>query len=104
MPLLLSSLLNPSSIGMSLSPGQNSFAPRPDQPFHQEKEEDHHGQECAETQVEECDREWKEKDDLNIKDEEDDAVEIVVGTELDPGVAFGFKAALVDGGFVGARF
>src|SRR5215213_5159285 len=100
MPLLLSSLFSPSSIAMRLSPGQNSFAPRPDQAFHQQQQKDNHGEECAETEVEEGDGEWKEEDDLHIENEEDDAVKIVIGTELNPGITFGFQAAFINSGFI----
>ena len=70
--------------------------PGPGKTFDQRQKESEHGETLAHAEVGEGRGEGQEEDDFDIEDEKDDGVKIVARIELDPRIAFGFKAALID--------
>src|SRR5260221_351796 len=101
-PCLLNSLRNPSSIG--LFPGQNPFHPGPNQSFAQEQKENHHGQKSPQGQTGESDRKRQQKKRLHVKNEKENAINIILRLELDAGLAFRFQTALINGVLLLAGF
>lgn len=70
--------------------------PGPGKTFDQQQEEGEHGETLAHAEVSEGCGEGQEEDDFDIEDEKYDGVKVISRVELDPGIALGFKAALVD--------
>src|SRR5581483_2256993 len=106
-PCLLSSLRSPSSIRQLVRfkislPGQNPFPPSPNEPFHQQQQKHHHGDKSPNRQAGKGDRKGQQKNGFNIKNEENNAVKIILGPELHPGIALRLQSAFVNGIFVGA--
>jgi hypothetical protein len=82
-------------------PDEDVFLPGPDQAFDEQEKKDQHGDARGEGEAGEGDGEGEQEDSFDVEDEKDDGVEIVAGLELNPGVALGFEAALIDGVFAG---
>jgi len=81
----------------------------PDQAFHKQEKEYQHGEGFSQGKASEGDGERQKKDSFDIEDEKNNAVEVVAGLELDPGIPFGLQPALIDGilaqaGFVRGEF
>src|SRR5208283_162177 len=71
--------------------------PGPDEPLGQHQDEHEHRDQGTRGQRGEGHREGQEEEQLDVKDQEQDRVQVVVGPELDPRVARRRQAALVHG-------
>src|SRR5262245_61018394 len=81
------------SLHFDLLPRQHAFLPRPDQSFDQQQQKDHHRHKRPCRQSGEGDGEGQEEDRFDVKNQKDDGIEVILGFELHPGVAFRFQAA-----------
>jgi hypothetical protein len=87
-----------------LRPGEDVLLPGPGKTFDQQQEEGKHGETFAHAEVSEGCGEGQKEDNFNIEDKKDNGVKVIARIELDPRIARGFQAALVDCVFGGAGF
>src|ERR1044071_4369761 len=87
-----------------LLPIQNTLHPGPDKPFDHQQDKDEHRDRRAQGKLQESHCEREEKENLDIKHQEDDGVEVVLRFELDGRLPFGLQTAFVNGILLIARF
>ena len=79
---------------------ENALHPGPGQAFDQEQKENRHGQQRAGWQLRKRDGKRPKKNRFHVKDQKDQTPEVLFRSKLDPGVAPGLQAALVNRIFV----
>src|SRR4029077_15863571 len=102
MPCLLSSLRSVRSMRVVEScalstPRQHPFPPGPNQALDQQEQENHHRDKRTRRQPAKSDGKGEQKNGFHIKNQKNDRIKIILGFELDPGIAFGFQTAFIDG-------
>ena len=70
-------------------PGQNPFHPRPGKSFDQKQNKNHHGQKCSTGEALERDGKGQKENSLDIENQKKDRVDVILGLELDGGIALG---------------
>src|SRR5262249_37306799 len=98
------SALTPRSFNALSFPLQTPFTPSPNEPFNQEQQENQYRDEGADRQTRESHCEWHQKDRFDIKDQEDDRVQIVLRAELNLCFTKRFDAAFINRVFLRAWF
>src|SRR6202022_1789955 len=73
-----------------------AFAPSPNETFNQQKQEDENRDESANRQTGERDRERHQKNCFHVENQQNDRVEVILGSELNLCFADRFDAAFVD--------
>src|SRR6185437_6895796 len=106
MPFLLSSIL--SSLRSSAmkprylmrgrsGPRQYTFLASPDEPFYQQQQKYEHCDTGSSRKAGKGDGKGKQENGFHVEDEEDNRVQVIRRTELNPGIPFGLESTLVGG-------
>jgi len=82
-----------------LNPLQSAFAPGVDQSADQDSQKDEHLHQGQETQLVVSHRPRIKKNGLDVKNDENEGIDVILNSELHPRFANGFETALIGGGF-----
>lgn len=87
-----------------LFPFEVSALPGPDEALGEEQDEGENHKQRPHRQAGESDGDGEQKKNLYVEDQKEDRVEVIVGAELNPRIAFGREATFIDGVFLPAGF